>query len=111
MSRDREASGTAGQDIRHIPAEERENLPGSSAVGLQRYEKNSAAVCRIGDFGQVKKEGLRDGAFSFFIVFRIFLLTHRQSRDIITKLTSDSTQFPKVLQKTSKKPVDRTKQK
>ncbi len=70
MSRDREASETAGQDIKNIPAEERENLPGSSAVGLQRYEKNSAAVCRIGDSGQDRKEGLRDGAFSFFIIFR-----------------------------------------
>ncbi len=70
VPRDREASETAVQDIRHIPAEERETPSGGSAVGLQRYEKNSAAVCRIGDSGQVKKEGLRDGAFSFFIVFR-----------------------------------------
>lgn len=70
MTRDREASGTAVQDIRHIPAEERENLPGGPAVGLQRYEKNSAAVCRIGDSGQDRKEGLRDGAFSFFTIFR-----------------------------------------
>lgn len=70
VSRDREASETAVQDIRHIPTEERETLPGSSAVGLQRYEKNSAAVCRIGNSGQDRKEGLRNGAFSFFTVFR-----------------------------------------
>ena len=50
-----------------------------------------------------EKEGLRNGGFSFFTVFRIFLLTLWQSRDIITKLTSDSKQFLKVLQKTSKK--------
>lgn len=56
VPRDRDASETAGQDIRHIPAEERETPSGGSAVGLQRYEKNSAAVCRIGDSGQERKK-------------------------------------------------------
>ena len=62
--------GDSRTGYKAYPCRGKENLPGGSAVGLQRYEKNSAAVCRIGDSGQDRKEGLRNGAFSFFTVFR-----------------------------------------
>lgn len=74
MSRDRDASGKAIQDIRTSFRMEglsgRRTLPDSPAVGIQIDEKNSAAVCRIGNPAQDRKEGLRDGAFSFFTVFK-----------------------------------------
>ena len=49
-----------------------------------------------------EKERAPERSLFFLYCFQIFLLTLWLSRDIITKLTSDSIQFPKVLQKTSK---------
>lgn len=62
--------GDSRTGYKAYPCRGKETLPGGPAVGLQRYEKNSAAVCQIGNSGQDRKDGLRDGAFSFFTIFR-----------------------------------------
>ena len=87
------------------------NHAGKSRRQAKKENRMESLYMNIWDIGEsrqreenrpAEKEGLRNGGFSFFTVFRIFLLTLWRSRDIITKLTSDSKQFQKVLQKTSK---------
>ena len=101
MSRDRDASEKAIQDIRHIPAEGRKPC---RAVLRWGYRHIGRTLRRCVGSGIPHREERRAPERSLFFLYRfqIFLLTLWQSRDIITKLTSDSIQFLKVLQKTSK---------